>query len=223
MNLTWSRIWPIRPWWTPKYFLNKTCVWVYEKNHPDYPWLTKESNKILASLLKPSHAGLEWGSGRSTVWFAYRAASLTSVETEPYWYERIKKQMIESGISNVNYILCNEKEDLESYVGVIKQFDNNSLDFALVDGAFRSVCANQVVEKIRNGGYLIVDDVNRFLPCNSISPKSRTKQTGPRRDAWWERLDGLGWADFLAKIKEWRCIWTSNGLKDTAIWFKPIQ
>jgi predicted O-methyltransferase YrrM len=163
-------------------------------------------------------SGLEWGSGRSTLWFAGRVAHLTSVEQDPGWYERIGRQMRDTNITNVNLLLCT---DDESYVGVADQFPENSLDFALVDGGPRSACANATVKKIRPGGFIAIDDAHRFLPSSSSSPKSRSEEMGARRAPGLESQDGLTWADFLCCVKDWKCTWTSDGVSDTAFWFRP--
>ena len=218
-------IWPLKPWWTPRYTLDKLALWRWEKRHPSDPWLTANAVEVLTSLLSPQDEGIEWGSGRSTIWFAGRVAKLTSIETDPFWYSRIEGQLRESDLTNVNYIfreaVIASKSHLAAYVGLADSFLSDSLDFALVDGLFRSACATRVLEKLRAGGLLIIDDVHRFLPSDSRSPKSRSWEDGPRRAIWWEEVEGMRWVDFLEAVKTWRCIWTSNGIKDTAIWVKP--
>ena len=49
--------------------------------------LDAQAISILASVLRPSDNGLEYGSGRSTVWFARRTTSLISVETSRLWFD----------------------------------------------------------------------------------------------------------------------------------------
>jgi len=102
----------------------------------------------------------------------------------------------------------------------INNFQDNTLDFVLIDGGPRNVCSNVVVKKIKLGGILVLDDANRFLPSDSKSPTSRNKIDGPRVSLSEEREPGLRWDDFLVKVHDWRCIWTSNGVKDTAIYIK---
>jgi putative heme iron utilization protein len=48
--------------------------------HPNWPWLTKEAILLLERLLRPDDIGLEFGSGRSTIWFAERVEKLISIE-----------------------------------------------------------------------------------------------------------------------------------------------
>jgi len=40
----------------------------YEKTHPDAPWLTAHAIAFLVDWLRPEDTGVEWGSGRSTLW-----------------------------------------------------------------------------------------------------------------------------------------------------------
>lgn len=202
--------------YTPRYVFNRTKLLLYEFRHPDHPWLTQQANQNLSTLLRPQDVGLEWGSGRSTFWFARRIKYLTSIEHDETWYKVVSSKLKAATISNVNYLLCKldkgQKPEESSYVQVANAFAKENLDFVLVDGRYRDVCANIVLEKIRPGGILVIDNVNRYLPCDSISPNSRAKKS---------TLASEYWDCFLDRVKDWRLIWTSNGVWDTAIWFKP--
>lgn len=203
--------------WTPRYSYNRFKLILYEIKHSDHPWLTQQANAILSSCLRKTDVGLEWGSGRSTVWFAKRVAHLISVESDPIWYEKAKKDLANANITNTE-IYCyenplkDEETENNQYCGIADNFPENSLDFALVDGVSRSECASRVLKKIKPAGLLIIDNINWYLPSNSSAPNSRTKQTGPASHRW--RL-------LTELLKGWRCIWTSNGVTDTAIWIKP--
>ena len=138
--------------WTPRYIVDRIREIISQKRHPDYPWLTKSANLMLSSYLKKSDVGLEWGSGRSTLWFARRVSALTSVEHDPLWYNRILKMLKENGISNVTYLLFEKDQDEtkgqdSAYVQVVRRFSQNSLDFVLVDGIYRSACSNAFLKK----------------------------------------------------------------------------
>jgi hypothetical protein len=198
---------------------NRFKLFLYEIKHPDYPWLTQQVNEILQSWLRKTDVGLEWGSGRSTIWFARRVANLTSVEHDPSWYGKVKTKLSKCGMTNTKFYLYEIPPNCGSgqsnpYVSIADSFPGNSLDFALIDGRLRSECALGVLKRIKTGGLLIIDNINLFLPSNSHSPNSRTEQAGPSSENW--RL----LADLLAK---WRRIWTSNGITDTAIWIKPCS
>ncbi|MEH1907098.1 MAG: hypothetical protein V7L05_25845 [Nostoc sp.] len=196
---------------SPKYIYNRLCLAMYEKQNPDHPWLTKDAIAILDSFFKKTDIGLEWGSGRSTIWSASRVQHLVSMENNPDWHNTVKEKLSQKKLSNTDCYLETEKD---SYVGVVDKFQDKSLDFSLVDGhLWRSTCAVRVVDKIKTGGAIIVDNVNWFLPSNSHSPNSRTYQTGPASDEWQQ---------FLELVKNWRVIWTSNGVFDTAFFIKTL-
>jgi predicted O-methyltransferase YrrM len=176
---------------------------------------------LLENLLKPTDQGLEWGSGRSTIWLAKHVAHLTSVEHDSAWFERVREHLKDEQLKNVRSLLfVVEKENIKEvesanaktpYVDAVDNFPENSLDFVLIDGICRGACANRVIKKIRSGGILVLDNANWFIPYRSTSPDSRTIQDGPATSEW---------SDFLKKVQNWRRIWTSNGVTDTAIWFK---
>ena len=205
--------------WTPKYIVNRLNEVLYHKRYPDHPWLTKSANCILTSYLKKSDIALEFGSGRSTLWFAARIGFLTSVEHDPLWYKRNSLNLKKRNLSNVNCILIEKNDQYNDgweskYVQVAESFSNESLDLVIVDGIYRCACAMTAIDKLRTGGMLIIDNVNWFLPSKSISPNSRSFSQGPLTPEW---------GDFLNKVKEWRCIWTTSGVTDTALFLKPCS
>lgn len=203
--------------WTPRYIRHRIADLYYQKKHPDLPWLTPTANQILDTYLTRLDIGLEFGSGRSTVWFAKRIARLTSIEHNGDWAANVRKMLDRANIRNVDYRLLTEDKSEEeggdtAYVRVIDEFDANSLDFCLVDGLYRNFCARKVIGKIRPGGVLIVDNVHRYLPSSSCSPESRSPADGPKGEVWKE---------VAQSISGWRHIWTTSGISDTAFFFKP--
>lgn len=195
---------------TPHYIFCKIAVLIDERKNPDHPWLTKESVKILEHLLKNSDLGIEFGSGRSTRWLLKRISKLTSIETDKSWYEKVKKlncKDIEE--SRLNYLLAQSKQD---YKNIIKSFENESLDFCLIDGKFRETCATGILDKLKVGGVLVLDNVNWFIPCEkSKSPDSLKLEDGFKSEVW---------EHFYTITSSWRYIWTSNSVSDTGIWIK---
>jgi hypothetical protein len=205
--------------WTAKYVINRIGVFWYEFSEPDYPWLSRSANNILDSYLTKSDVGLEFGSGRSTVWFAKRIAHLTAVEHDESWGETVEKLLQKKQCVNVTYhLLSTGEKDNEGakspYVSIIDTFDDGSLDFCLVDGSHREFCALKVLEKIRPGGLLVIDNVNWFLCSDSDSPDSRSFANGPNGPIWKEVGD---------RLSDWRKIWTTSGVSDTALFIKPCN
>jgi len=96
--------------------------------------LTRMANDILNSYLRKTDTGLEFGSGRSTLWFARRVAKLTSVEHNETWVSNVQQMLRKAGIENVDYRFLPEDAEEDDageakYVKIIDEFENNSLDF----------------------------------------------------------------------------------------------
>jgi predicted O-methyltransferase YrrM len=159
---------------------------------------------LLDTWILPSDRGIEWGSGRSTVWFAKKAQSLVSIEHHPDWFEKVRCKLTAARCSNVDYRLMT---DVFEYVNT----GGGPFDFALVDGIERDTCALRATDLLSRGGVLIVDNVNWFLPPPTHT-RSPATVTAPATDKW---------AKFLGAVNGWRSVWTSNGVTDTAMWVKP--
>jgi predicted O-methyltransferase YrrM len=209
---------PDRFYLTPRYVYNRIRDLVYQRAHPTDPWLTPEAIGLLGTLLHPADRGAEFGSGRSTLWFAGRVAELTSVETNARWHESVTLQLKERGVDNVEYILVPEDQPAENgdgpYAQVALTFPDASLDFALVDGYYRDYTAKYIMPKVKPGGLLIIDNINWHLPCQSKAPGTRPAELGPATSTW---------AEIGEALATWRTTWTSNGVWDTAIFFRPTD
>jgi predicted O-methyltransferase YrrM len=196
--------------WTPTYIRNRLLVLFDERTHPGNPWLTRDAVRFLTQALKPTDIGLEFGSGRSTVWFASRMSRLISIEDNPHWYEKVSRIIAEENLADkIDYRFREAKDE---YVADASKVADESVDFCLVDGSHRDECAIRVVAKIKRGGLLVVDNINWYLPSHTISPASR----GPS-----DSCASAAWSDFAGAVRDWRRYWTSNGVTDTCIWFKP--
>jgi len=206
--------------WSLKYIYARIKDIIYRKRNPNNPWLTPDAIDLIAQWMKPEYKGLEFGSGRSTVWFAKRVSFLTSIENNPDWYQRVQNWLAEAGLNNVNYFLAgeNEKDDDDQtrsskYLQPSLDIPNESLDFVLIDGRWRSQCTAVSMHKLCPGGIMIIDNANHFLPCDSHAPNSRTIEEGPSSEEWQK---------IWVSIKDWRRIWTTNSVSDTAIFIKPV-
>lgn len=204
--------------WTPTYIRDRVALAVRHRRRPDEPWLTAPAVQILASWLRPSDVGLELGSGRSTLWFAERVARLISVEHDPAWFARISSKLQDRGLgARVDYRLCPDGRNgapRSSYVEVVTNLAPESLDFALVDGVARDYCATAVLDKLKPGALLAIDNINWFY---AHDPKSRSPSSRSVADGF----ESPEWARLHERIASWRSIWTSDGICDTAFWVKP--
>ncbi len=203
--------------WTLKYLFDRLVEKNYRHLNPDKPWLAPAANEFLEGYLKPTDIMLEFGSGRSTLWFSKRVMHITSVEHNPEWFKKIKDKIKDLSINNITYILHPKQDETipaseTNYVNATHEFEPSSLDVVLVDGTYRAQCVLKSLPLLKPGGLLIIDNVNRYLPSNSKVPNSRSIAKGPIDDEW---------RQVSVQINSWRFFWTSNGVSDTAFYFKP--
>lgn len=207
-----------RKHWTPRHVFNKINLMLYEKCHPKLPWLARTAIEFFDGYLKPTHTGIEFGSGRSTVWFAQRNEHITSIEHNKNRFEFVKRKLAERKIGNVDYVLSPvskhfyEENYENDYSKVLDKFEHESLDFALIDDIYRSSCALRAISKIKCGGMIILDDVERYIFHPSFSPESINTEI---------EMSKL-WEEFADRIGSWRTFFTSNGVCDIAFFFKPV-
>jgi len=194
--------------WTPRYLADRFKLALYETTHRGSPWLTKDMVEILAKRLRPDNAGLEWGAGRSTIWFARRVGRLVSIEHDESWHQQVSHNIMKNGLLNVDCFLC--KDENEYAKG--RDVPPESLDFILIDGIARDQCAVTAISLLKPGGMLIVDNSNWYLPGMSRAPHSRRPPQGAASQTW---------ELFLREVKGWHSIWTTNGVWDTTLWIKP--
>lgn len=204
--------------WTPTYLRDRVALAIRHRRHPDEPWLTAEAVNILASWLRSTDVGLELGSGRSTPWLAARLARLTSVEHDPIWFQRTSARLSALGLAQrTDYRLCPDGKNgasESSYVKVISGIADATLDVVLVDGVARDDCAHAALDKLKPGGLLVIDNINWFLP-------RRHPSTAPRSRSLADGFETPRWQSVAHRIADWRVIWTSDGICDTALWTKP--
>jgi predicted O-methyltransferase YrrM len=188
--------------------------------------MTPHAIQILQSWIRPTDRGIEWGTGRSTLWFATRVKHLVSIEHNSDWYEktliRLRKRRL---VSKVDYrLLPLNGEPIAipptmgrtmriPYVEAVNDFPNESFDFALVDGKLRHICLETVLPKIRPAGMLILDNSERYVPADSQRIEGKRRNAENEVPAEWECL--------LSSLKSWRTIGTTNGIWCTRFWIKP--
>jgi predicted O-methyltransferase YrrM len=197
------------------YALLRRQIWI--RTHPDVPWLTRQAVEILEDRLKPTDVGLEWGSGRSTIWFARRVSHLTSIEHNDRWYRRIKKMLSDKRIDNVDLLyapLEAKGESQPNYVRAADELPRAGLDFVLVDGRLRDQCTELAFQLIKPGGMLIIDDAARYIRHPYCCPQSVMAQNGPPSPLWSKIAAELQALDTEA-------IWTSDGVTATVFYFIP--
>jgi hypothetical protein len=181
MNLTyWVR--------NPGFIIPRLKYLLWEYRNPDKPWLTSGAVAYLEKVLDKGMTGFEFGSGRSTRWFAQKLGSLVSIEHDEAWYHRVRAMLDRAGATNIDYRLVpldhpvTQPEQpaydaLPRYVSSIDSEADETLDFVVVDGHYRTACIRSSLSKLKTGGLLLVDDLNLWPDRRAISVPSTWTMT----------------------------------------------
>jgi len=159
--------------------------WKYyrKKNEPlksGQPWISFKAERFLRRILHKDMIVFEYGSGSSTLYFSQRVAQVFSVEHHSGWFEQLRQTLDEQAIKNVDYRLIEPEaldgnpttcycscsplykdKSFESYVTSIDAFPDGYFDVVMVDGRSRNRCIAHAKNKIKQGGYLVVDNSER--------------------------------------------------------------
>lgn len=198
----------IKPHWNIVYFINKLKYALLKRKYKNCPWFVFKAIDYLDKNITENSVIFEWGSGRSSIWFASKSKYVYSVEHNKDWFMKI--QQIAKSL-NLNLQIQNITEG-ELYENSIDKFPNSSFDFIIVDGIRRSECTIKAIKKLKPGGHLIIDNVERYLPSNSISYEA-IKNWNESKDYKWKEISNI--------LEKYQKNWYSNGIFDTAIFIKP--
>ena len=187
---------------------------IFNYLYPKRPWTSPGSILFFDKVLNKNMIGLEYGSGFSTIYFARKLKKLISIEHNSEWYKKVKRNLEENKINNVDYFLfpkedhpesqddldiyLNEHDEYESkesfrkYYDKVKEYPNNYFDFILIDGRARIYCGLNSILKLKKRGIFILDNSER------------------------KRYEPL-----LTALESWPKVNTTNGRTNTTIWIKP--
>jgi len=123
------------------------------------PWMVPSAVSHLAQIIRKDWKVFEFGSGWSTLWYAERSGTVTSVEHDPRWYDLVRLRLRDQAISNCDLRLL----DLKTFPKCIEGFENDVFDLVIVDGSEevqgdRLGCVAVSTPKVKQGGYLVLDD-----------------------------------------------------------------
>ncbi|HYJ38888.1 MAG TPA: hypothetical protein VEV87_09740 [Chitinophagaceae bacterium] len=150
------------------------------------PWLTFPAIDFIKGVLNPGMRVFEFGSGGSTLFWAYRTKEVISVEHDEKWYLLMKQTLKEQKIGNVSYFFIPPQNEANSigkdpgnpgdYISSDEQYKNESFkeyatsidryqpeffDIILVDGRARPSCIAHALGKLKKNGYLVIDNSER--------------------------------------------------------------
>ena len=163
----------------------------FERENPTLPWFVPKAIEYIEGELRPDFVGFEWGSGRSTIWFARRVCHITSVEGRRSWFEKVKRRVEESDlIDRVTLRLVEistdhnfNAEEIRRYAESIFDVADRSLDFVVVDGHFRAECLRSIGNKLRPGGLLVIDN-SEVIPRVLLDSLKRAESFSWNNGIW---------------------------------------
>jgi len=123
------------------------------------PFLNYPSLALLRSRLKSDFKVLEFGSGYSTAFFARLVASVTSIEHESGWLERVR--LLVEDYNNVTLLHRPLGPEYTGAAADAATSAGGAFQIILVDGRLRHECAVKSLAHLATDGVLIWDDSSR--------------------------------------------------------------
>lgn len=130
----------------------KVCV---DKDGNPIPWYTYPAIEYLSQFDYSDKLIFEFGCAYSSLFWANRAKKVISIEDNPQWYEKWKKEF---ELENLD---IRWRDEGEIYENAILEEDEK-FDVIVVDGKRRSQCCEKAVKKLASGGIIILDDSDRI-------------------------------------------------------------
>lgn len=134
---------------------------------PPRPWISYAAQARIARFCAGRRVRmLEFGSGKSTRWYADRAASLVSVENDPAWHRLVAPEI--AGLAHVDYRLASNEADYS------RPDVDGPIDLVMIDGAWRDRCAEFALARLAPGGMIYLDnsDKGADADCGDV-PRAR--------------------------------------------------
>lgn len=139
----------------------------------------------MAAYLQPDMRVFEYGSGGSTLFFAYRAANVVSIEHNQLWWQRVADAIHARQFKNVDLRLIEPEgtrpldaddsdpdqyassdavyqgKSFVKYASAIDVFPDAFFDLIMLDGRARPSCFKHAIPKIKPGGMIAWDNTER--------------------------------------------------------------
>jgi len=159
----------------------------------ELPWITYSAIDWLKRRVNKRSRVFEWGSGGSTLFLISRVDQITSVEHDPNWFKLVRSALTKKHASNCDYRLVvaqassksmpNWKAIPEAYLSVdpsyknmnffdycsqIDEYQEQSFDLVIIDGRARGSCVYHAINKLKKGGWLLLDNSDREEYASAI-------------------------------------------------------
>lgn len=196
----------VKDHWTPRYAWDRVAFAAWSRRNKGVPWINRYAISAFDDLCRRTDRMIEFGSGASTQWFAERVGCLVSVEPDREWFEQVRDQT--SGAENVDLRFARNDNHAEYFSAVD---DVNGVDIAFVDVTPRGAALDWSLERVVSGGLIVLDDAHRYLPSSADFGLAKPATATPSDE----------FAKFHEATREWRKLWTHDGVQATAFFFMP--
>ena len=119
------------------------------------PWVTYSFIKFIDERLTRDMDIFEYGSGNSTLWYASRVNSVTSIENDIEWYEKIKETLPSNAEIYYEKLVYGGK--YSKYITTIKK----QFHIVIVDGRDRINSIKNSINYATDDGVIVLDDSDR--------------------------------------------------------------
>jgi len=119
------------------------------------PWVTYSFIDFIKERINNTQNIFEYGSGSSTIFYAKKAGTVTSVEHDKGWFDMVKN----TSPANAEMIFCKLEKNGE-YSKKASML-NKKFEIIIVDGRDRVNCCKYSVDALTDNGVLVLDDSER--------------------------------------------------------------
>ena len=121
------------------------------------PWYTYPAIECLDKMNLFGKTVFEYGSGFSTLYWSKKAKSVTAVEHDKSWFEKISPQAPPN--TTIHYV-----PEMDRYAQAPLQIPGSGgkYDIIIVDGQERYKCAQAALQCLKDDGFIILDNADWF-------------------------------------------------------------
>lgn len=124
-----------------------------DKEGAPIPWMNYSFIDFIEPRLNKSMTVFEYGAGYSTLYLSDKVKTVTSIEYDKDWFEKVKRDLEVKGNCEVEYY-----PEPEKYIKAITDIDKGPYDLIIVDGRDREECIKYITPYLSENGVIILDD-----------------------------------------------------------------
>jgi len=129
------------------------------KKNSFLPIIPYNAIRIFENYLEKDIQIVEWGSGRSTSWYARKSQKVFSVEDSENWYKETLRILNKKSLKNFD--LSFTKNSTEYVNKPIEKSDVKSRRVFIIDGSFRNSCALAALDCCTKEDIIYLDDSDK--------------------------------------------------------------